>query len=370
MNNTLSAFIHIAAILPALAFLHQHHPVRIHRLYLSTQQHSDEAPTLIGIVAPLKYNGPYACLQLDFPNLSGWAQGGGASMTFVLDTGANVNAISKDLANKLSLPVVMKKEDLSLLGSAGAGGSLEPGDIVMLGDCQLGSMPEDQRNITFMTNLTAAAIDLGISKMFSHGLLGTSFFQCFPAGVEFDFHGTDGDPPTIIFYYGQSLPEMAKNNSVCFPLEESWCGIPSIMININGKNLRAIIDTGSPITIIRSNAAEEVGVQIALSKTRCIPSFNVRGIDDAIVNLSPSLHGALISIGNISLGNLESLCIGNLPGLSLASELTALDEPQVLIGLDVLRRMYRMILRLPHNEVWFEKIPDSKNINNRMPTIT
>ena len=323
---------------------------RLRRLYFSSH-HSEDAPQLVGIVAPLKYVGPYACLQLDFPHLAG------TSLTFLLDTGANVNAISKDMANKLNLPVVMKKEDLSILASTGAGGSFQPGDIVMLGDCHLGGMPENHPNITFMTNLTAAAIDLGVASMFSNGLLGSSFFQCFPAGVEFDFHGTDGDPPTIIFYYGQSMPEMAKNNSCCVSLEESWCGITTIIVNVNGINMQAIIDTGSPITILSPNAAREVGVLTAVSKGMPTP-FNTRGIDNAIVNLSPSLNGASIGIGNISLGNIDTLCVGDLPGLSFASKLSKREGPRVLLGLDALRRMYRMILRLPYKEVWFEKMPD------------
>jgi predicted aspartyl protease len=328
--------------------VHKLHRQRHHRRKLSTE-HSEGTPQLIGIVAPLKYVGPYACLQLDFPHLLG------TSLTFLLDTGANVNAISKHVADKLDLPVVMKKEDLSILASAGAGGSFQPGDFVMLGDCQLGDMPKDQPNITFMTNLTAAAIDLGVANMFSNGLLGSSFFECFPAGVEFDFHGTDGDPPTIIFYYGQSLPDWAKNNSLCIPIGEYWCGVPTIIVIVNGINITAIIDTGSPITILSPNAAREVGVETAISNKH-IP-VKTRGIDDATVNLSPSKNGAPISIGNISLGNIETVCIGDLPGLSLAGKLSDSDCPQMLLGLDALRRTYRMILRLPHNEVWFEEMP-------------
>jgi len=327
----------------------------LHRLKLSTEK-SEDTPQLIGIVAPLKYIGPYVCLQLDFPHLAG------TSLTFLLDTGANVNAISKQLANKLDLPVVMKKEDLSILASAGAGGSFQPGDFVMLGDCQLGDMPKDQPNITFMTNLTAAAIDLGVANMFSNGLLGSSFFQCFPAGVEFDFHGTDGDPPTIIFYYGQSLPDWAKNNSLCVPIEEYWCGVPTIVVNVNGINMRAIIDTGSPITILSPNAARQVGVETAIFSKR-IP-FTTRGIDDAGINLSPSKNGASISIGNIALGSVESVCVGDLPGLSLAGKLSDSDCPQMLLGLDALRRTYRMILRLPHNEIWFERLSSHEQSPN------
>eukprot|EP00579_Thalassiosira_antarctica_P026038 CAMPEP_0202015266 /NCGR_PEP_ID=MMETSP0905-20130828/31536_1 /ASSEMBLY_ACC=CAM_ASM_000554 /TAXON_ID=420261 /ORGANISM="Thalassiosira antarctica, Strain CCMP982" /LENGTH=353 /DNA_ID=CAMNT_0048575381 /DNA_START=42 /DNA_END=1099 /DNA_ORIENTATION=+ len=320
---------------------------RLHRLD-SSPQPPDENLSVIGVVAPLKYVGPYACLELDFPHLTTEAQKD-ASINFVLDTGANVNSISKDLAKSLNLPLIVRKEDLSVLGSAGAGGSFQAGDIVMLGDCQLGGMPEGQKNITFMRNLTAASLDLGIASSVGGELLGTSFFACFPAGVEFDFYGTDGDPPSMIFYYGQTLPEDAKENAFCVSLEESFWGVPSITVNINGINLRAIIDTGSPITIISPNAAGEVGVGRQKSKQEEGSFLKIKGIDNETVDLSRSLSGASISIGNISFGNLETICIGDLPGLSLASDLSSTPDPQfqVLLGLDVLRRMYRMILRLP-----------------------
>ena len=114
----------------------------------------------------------------------------------------------------LELPVVVRKEDLDILGSAGAGGSFQAGDIVLLGDCKLGGVPPDQQNVKFMKNLTAAALDLGIANAVADGLLGVSFFQSFPEGVEFDWHGTDGDEPTVQFW--RMLPELpSKTPSVC-----------------------------------------------------------------------------------------------------------------------------------------------------------
>lgn len=51
-------------------------------------------------------------------------------------------------------------------------------------------MPADYQNVTFMKNLAAASLDLGIASKLSDGLLGIPFFSSFPAGVEFDFWGT------------------------------------------------------------------------------------------------------------------------------------------------------------------------------------
>lgn len=106
-----------------------------HQLYSYTppspSQPSDGI-SVVGVVAPLKYKGPYACLELNFPNITT------DTLTFVLDTGASVSSIRRDLAETLNLPVVLRKEDLKLKGSVGGGGSFEAGDIVMLGNCTLG----------------------------------------------------------------------------------------------------------------------------------------------------------------------------------------------------------------------------------------
>ena len=269
-----------------------------------------------------------------------------------------VNTISKDMAERLSLPVVLRKEDLSVLGSAGAGGSFQAGDIVMLGDCQLSGMPEEQENVTFMTNLTAAALELGSASSVGGGLLGTSFFGRFPAGVEFDWYGTDGDPPTIIFYFGKFLPDHAKKNAFCVPLEEeSFFTVPEITVNFNGVDLRAIIDTGSPITIVSPDAAEEIGIGIGFREKNG-PSLKIRGIDNGTVCLAPTLSKVSISIGKFSLGDVETIFVGDLPGISLASGYASSLRPQALVGLDILRLTYRMILRLAEKEVWFERLPE------------
>jgi hypothetical protein len=321
-----------------------------------SSQDSNAAASIIGVVAPLVYIGPYPCLGLKFPHLNPEHN----SIHFVMDTGANVNSISKDLAHKLDVSIVKKKEDLPLLGSTGAGGSLPAGDFVMLGDCQLSGMPKDQENLTFMTNLTAAAMNLGIVEQIGGGILGTCFFYSFPAGVEFDWYGTDGDPPTFIFYYGTCLPEEAKKNAKCVSLEkDSFFGIPTIIVSINGVEFRAIIDTGSPITIISPSAAKEAKIERRSSDGETV--LKIKGIDDGIMGLSQAQDNVSIQIGNdVTLQNMTTIFVGELPGLSSAGAFSSSPYPQLLLGLDALRHTYRTIFRLAENEIWFEPLPVDK----------
>jgi hypothetical protein len=319
--------------------------------WLSSKIHdeAESALSVIGVVAPLRYVGPYACLGLNFPNIR---RNPGVEINFVLDTAANVNTISSEIANELDLPILVKGDDLSLLGSAGAGGTFKAaGDIVWLGDSRLSGMPENQSNNTFMTNMTAAAMSLGIANSVGGGMLGSQFFNCFKGGVEFDWYGTDGDPPTLIFYH--CLPDYAKENASCVSIKtDEFFGLPTVSVKINGKELRAIIDTGSPITIVSPSVASDIGI----SKEDGM--IKIKGVDDgAAMGLSKSLDEVSLSIGDAKL-NLPSIFIRELPGLAMASKLLGVDshQPQVLLGLDTLRRTYRMILRMSEGELWLEEL--------------
>jgi hypothetical protein len=352
MVKTISHYLNCFVLLSAAsssvtAFLVQHGAYNVAKPLRSSESVDETEPvSVIGVVAPLTYVGPYACLGLNFPNIE---RKPGFEINFVLDTAANVNTISSEIASELDLPVLIKGEDLSILGSAGAGGSFQAGDIVLLGDSRLSGMPESQQNNTFMTNMTAAAMNLGIANSVGGGMLGISFFDCFKGGVEFDWYGTDGDPPTLQFYY-DSLPENAKENASCIALDtEDFFGVPTVSVEINGKALRAIIDTGAPITIISPAVADELGI------SKKDGTVKIKGIDDGdAMGVSKSLDEVTLSIGDVNI-KLDTIFIGELPGLAMASNLVPeCRQPQVLLGLDALRRTYRMILILSKAEVWLE----------------
>jgi hypothetical protein len=323
--------------------------------------------SIIGVVAPLKYMGPYPCLTLRFPSLTTSEQKArnltGACLDFVLDTGANANSIDARLADELALQLCASSKDLNILGAAGVGGTFLAGDIVLLGDCQLDGLPPGN-NFTFMTNLTAAA--LPHASPVGHGLLSLSFFLSFPAGVEFDWYGTDGDPPTVIFYYGQELPENVKAGLTRVPLERLAAQVLSLTVNVNGTDMPALLDTGSPITVINHQAAKQAGIETVREPlvqpiTQRLQvyggdSLTIRGVDSAHINLSRSVSPVPIRAGTVSLGE-GPVYVGDLPGLALMGGLSNSSAPRVVLGLDSLRRTYRMILRVSENEVWFEELP-------------
>ena len=220
----------------------------------STSTADDDSYAVVAVVAPLKYLGPYPCLGLRFPHLS-------TTFEFLLDTGANVNTVDAKFVKELSLPLVASSKELGVLGSAGIGGRVKPGDIFKLGDCELVGLPPEQ-TARFMKNLTAAAIEH--STPVGDGLLGLNFFLSFPAGVEFDWYGTDGDPPTLVFYYGNDLPAIdnVQEGLVRVPLTRLPVGLLSLTVNINGVDMPALLDTGSIVTVLNKEAADLAGIDI------------------------------------------------------------------------------------------------------------
>jgi hypothetical protein len=365
------------------------------------QQQQDEAPRFVGVVAPLKYIGPYPCLSLNFPKLLGTTRITGTTLTspndnhhhhdhgalpldFLLDTGANINTVNAQFANKYALDRVESRDDELAVGkcaaAAGVGGTIEAGEIYMLGDCELVGLPQP---FTFLRNLTAASFPLASPT--GSGLLGQPFFQSFPAGVEFDWHGTNGDPPTIIFYAGHELRDEAQANTTMIRVPLDRLPLTHLLflnVTINGVTLPALLDTGSPVTVLNRHAARDAGIETAIPQNSS-PVDLQEQLQRQEAQSHHHHHGVAIGDKVILVGGFDSrpLCllrsqssnvpiqvgssmslgqgpvyVGDFPGLRYVTGVEG-KGPAVVLGLDFLQQTHRMILRATVNEVWFEELP-------------
>jgi hypothetical protein len=309
---------------------------------------------VVGVVAPLHYKGPYPCLSLCFPRFE-------SCLEFVMDTGANVNSLQAYLAEEYNLPR-LSYSDFNLqppVASTGMGGELvvpssdNTPPWVLLGDCQLGGMPTPaEASVIFMRNLTASAMPQA-SPMDTAGLLGSPFVLSF-AGVEFDWYGTDGDPPTTIFYFQTIPPEATKSMTTRVPLKTLF-GLLTLNVTISGVELPALLDTGSPITVLNEKAAKQAGINVtnhapigeATSKKdededrENAPStkkqkrqsiadgrLRVGGVDGRTMTLQRSQSSAVhVHVGNVSLG-LGPIYVGDLPGISFLETAYKLQQQE------------------------------------------
>ena len=365
--------------------------------------------------APLKYLGPYPALALRFPNLATPSQKKrnvtGISLDFVLDTAANVNTLNGQVAKELDLPVVGKA-----LPGVGTSGPLAGGDnTYLLGDCQLenglilsnnnnnnddnNNDDDDQHDTAinesflFMTNLTASA--LPVVNPAAAGLLSNAFLQCFPGGVEFAWgkihadNGTIAESPSVTFYseFPSSHLEQTMQRVKITPLPVTL--LPSITVNINGIEMPALLDTGSPITVLNQQAAKAVGVELAMTdiddnsnnnkeRNRLNPFakmaknaqiaqaasrgdvLTLAGGNGQMIHLYKSKHSVPISVAscsgsdeNVTFGDGSFVYVGELPGLAALNGLGVGSPPAVVLGMDVLRQRPRMWYCGQQNEVYF-----------------
>mmetsp|Transcript_55357 Transcript_55357/g.160692 ORF Transcript_55357/g.160692 Transcript_55357/m.160692 type:complete len:417 (+) Transcript_55357:72-1322(+) len=362
----------------------------------SDQGYQDES---IVVQAPLKYLGPYAAIGLRFPNLATSAQRArnvtGVSLDFVLDTAANVNTINGQVAQELLLEIV--GEALPGVGSSGA---ISGGHTYELGDAELERgiiLPETlddeiKESFLFMQNLTASA--LPVASPASAGLLSLAFLSCFDGGVEFYWGSSpntmkDGllvDQPTIKFFAekdafaNEAIQGLCKVPIKSIPVTQ----LPSVLLNVNGVQIPALLDTGSPVTVFNSEAAKQAGIEtVSLDSSSSSKKSNnpfaavanrfkeaqelakanadgkiltIAGMNGP-VNLFKSVETIDISaVGDnndmVSFGQ-GHIYVGDIPGLAALNGIGVDAPPAIVLGMDVLRRKPKMVLRARDNEVYF-----------------
>lgn len=331
----------------------------IHSPLLSTVEEADlssqPADQSSSIQVPLKYLGPYPAIGLRFPNLSTSSQRErnitGVSLDFVVDTAANVNTINAQVAQELLLEKVGTAPP-----GVGAGGALDGGETFLLGDTELEGL--DEEPFTFMTDLSASALQ--IASPASAGLLGTAFLNCFQGGVDFSWgqveEGKIVEAPSLTFYGEVETVDSSRLRANMIPLDTTL--LPSVTVKINGLEMPALLDTGSPITVLNSVAAKFAGVDVIdLPTTETSNPFTKIGNNmkiaqaagrgeilqiagsDGPVNLLKSVSDVDVCVvgdESIDFGT-NPIFVGDLPGLVALNGIGADSPPAVVLGADVLR---------------------------------
>lgn len=330
----------------------------------------------------LKFIGPYPSLGLRFPDLATKSQRErnvkGVSLDFVIDTAANTNTINAQVAAELQCKSVG-----SALPGYGAAGEIDGGDTFLLGNCTL----DMQKKGLFMKDLTAAA--LPVASPATSGLLGVAFLNCFEGGVEFEWGGgIDGRQPLVTFHGENSGIEERLKYMTRVPIDViDDILLPSVTMTINGAKIPALLDTGSPVTVLNSAAAnlaslhtvefesdiagqEEQGfnpfkkfsnnMKAAKSLAQAVSKGDilmVGGVDGQPIELRRTEEKAHIFLGKNEEVSFPStnIFVGDLPGLKALEKLNnSVSTPAAVLGMDVLKRLPKMLYRGMQNEVYFQ----------------
>lgn len=360
------------------------------------------------ISTPLKFIGPYACLGLRFPKLATSAQRernvSGVSLDFMVDTAANINVINAQVARELQLSVTGQAPG----GVDSSGSIMEGADIFSLGNTHLEKVLQPQtregndedESSMFMQGLTASA--LPVASPASAGILSYAFLSCFEGGVEFKWGETsdvtdvssNSDStndtafvPSLVFHGGNDdsedgiiLDQMTKVDISLTPVTM----LPTITILVNGIEIQALLDTGSPITVLNKVGAELAGIETfekppdqTSKKSNLFASalnFLQEGKEQSMAAqrgelvMIPGTDGKPVSLyrskGVIDIGSASndgdyfkfepsSIFVGDVPGLAALNGLGDDSPPAMILGMDVLRTRSSMFLRAQSNEVYF-----------------
>ncbi len=225
------------------------------------------------------------------------------------DTGAQITTLATAAADRLSLSLIPLRGTLEGVG----GSSAEYGFVA--GSFQIGRLRGH--------NFQLIASDLGASRAgpFSDGLLGADFLS--PYDVDLDIaYGkailfkTTGDCAS---------PSAALSGDLyTVPMRPAGSGTdprPHINVQVAGKTLTALLDTGAPTSLLFRDAARRIGLQPAGLVND--PRLRAGGVGSGT---APAVRHVL---GSIEVGDLT---VSNLPVVII--DQAAPPDADMLLGLD------------------------------------
>eukprot|EP00747_Dinoflagellata_sp_TGD_P092594 gnl/TRDRNA2_/TRDRNA2_165466_c0_seq1.p1 gnl/TRDRNA2_/TRDRNA2_165466_c0~~gnl/TRDRNA2_/TRDRNA2_165466_c0_seq1.p1 ORF type:complete len:387 (-),score=43.89 gnl/TRDRNA2_/TRDRNA2_165466_c0_seq1:7-1047(-) len=280
-------------------------------------------------------------------------------LRFVLDTGANYNTIDLRVASELDLMRVG-----ALDPGLGAAGPVGGGDTFLLGDCLVGDLRGDNRS-TLMPGLTASAIPLAYQP--TEGVLSWTFLTSLRGGFEFRWTPVNDEPASLtVFAEVHGTDKVIQGLSAIAVTELPDSGLPCVMLVVNGVEIPALLDTGSPITVLNPAAATAAEIQVesaweaptASSNPLAALSTRLQAVKSLIrgdVLVMPSSNGLPLLLeraraSNVTLGAVQfesgscKLHVGELPGFeTILRSVGAPAAPAAILGLDLLRQRPRVV---------------------------
>merc|ERR1711935_856488 len=161
--------------------------------------------------------------------------------------------------------------------------------------------------------------------------------------------------------------------------------LPSVKIRVNGVEMIALLDTGSPVTVLNERTAEDAGIRTTKESTWNLFASAVNKFKEAQATAEAAQNGDILMIGGIdgkptnlyrSIGNGPGISlvgsagedvaldangsgnsngnvyVGDIPGLSALNGIGVDSPPAVVLGMDVLRRRPKMLFRPQQNELY------------------
>ncbi|HEX8281545.1 MAG TPA: retropepsin-like aspartic protease [Chthoniobacterales bacterium] len=262
---------------------------------------------------PLTMRGDYAVVPVS-------VAGAETPLLFILDTGAGGSVVSP--ATRAMLPIDPSESRFDTI--VGAGGKSEM-ESVPLASLRVGEFTVE--------GLRAVVIDLADFKRSADepyaGILGQDFLKRFDVEIDLPANRMrlhrrgNGNAPQLGFNAGPPLRNVSTSEDI------GWLAFDA---TVEGKPVRALLDSGAPRTIVNWDAARAAG----LSET----SERVRKRERPTGGLGPAraptfdFDATDLTVGSVAFGatplRIANLQVFDLIGMG--------GKPGMLAGLDLLRR--------------------------------
>ena len=232
----------------------------------------------------------------------------------ILDTGAQSTTLTRDAADRLSLPLLPLRDY-----AEGVGGSTSIYGFIA-NSYQIGRL----RGHHF--NLTASDMSLSTPKITVDGLLGVDFLAAYDLDLDLPDH-------KAILYAaleGCSAPSTPLDGSlylVPFIHVNHIDGRARVAVQIVGTTLTAVVDSGAPNTVIFRNAARRLGLEI--NQLTADRHYRTHGVGPRTQDMVRHVM-APITIGDLTVQNLPVGIIDQ----------PSLPDTDMLLGLDFLTRVH------------------------------
>ena len=239
----------------------------------------------------------------------------GRPTNMILDTGAQGTTLTKEAAERLGLPL------LALNGYAEGIGGLAGLYGFVADTYQIGRLTGRH------FRLTASDMSISSPEVSVDGLLGVDFLA--PYDLDLDLPEQKAVLYSVVD--GCSAPSTALDGSlyiVPFVHINPIDARPRITVQIGGKKLIALVDSGSDDTAIFRNAARRLGLEI--SQLTADPHYLAQGVGPRTPSAARHVMETPISVGELTIQNMPVSIIDQ----------RSTDDVDVLLGMDFLMRVH------------------------------
>jgi predicted aspartyl protease len=243
---------------------------------------------------------------------------------FLMDTGANVSCVSRDLAERLALPALPPARVHTVVGVRERPGVLI--ETLRVGD-------RSRRGV----HAAALALDKGLD-----GVLGVDWLD--GQRLEMGFKAKS-------LAITRSKVDVAKEGVVAVvPARRRFGQLTIVDADLGGRRINAMIDSGSQLTIC--NAALRAMVSTANRRAGSSDAYSRIGMETL---LGEAFTGEMIYLPFMRLGGLQ---LGNVPVVYSQMHVFELwglkDKPAVILGMDLLTQFDTVALDFGRSQVRFD----------------